>query len=321
MKNIVFILLLNALVATKSNGADLLQRRLELRLKFSPNLCLKLAEKKVKQGSKNPHAYYYTIKIKLDKSNASESLNEKYSLSSSALYYARRFVKLPIDDTSMVKKRADLIRELEMQSIELAKKLNEVNKASKSQRLRSKLAKISPEQKKPPQKVLVKTVDTVPLSVFKGGQYFGMPAGDEIVQASYESREKEMLRIINKARKAKGMGELQWEPGLARAARYHAYDMATQRYFHHHTHDRVNGKLERQGGTFVRIRKFYNATFVNSENIAAGNGGARDTYMQWYNSPGHHRNMFNKASKRVGIGLYYDPASPFKYYWVFCTAK
>ena len=117
------------------------------------------------------------------------------------------------------------------------------------------------------------------------------------------------------------MQPLIWEEDLARAARYHAYDLATQNYFDHNSYDRINGNLIEVGNTFTRIKKFYNETFVNSENIAAGNESAEGTYLQWYNSPGHYKNMFNKKSSKVGIGVFKSSESSYGYYWVFCTAE
>ena len=64
--------------------------------------------------------------------------------------------------------------------------------------------------------------------------------------------EKEILAIINSERKKQGMQELIWEEDLARAARYHAYDLATQKYFDHNSYDRKNGKLIKVGGTFAK---------------------------------------------------------------------
>ena len=74
------------------------------------------------------------------------------------------------------------------------------------------------------------------------------------------------------------------------------------------------------GGTFSRIKKFYSKSFVNSENIAAGNESPQVTYEQWYNSPGHYENMTNPASNKVGLGVFYDANSTYGYYWVFCSA-
>jgi uncharacterized protein YkwD len=117
------------------------------------------------------------------------------------------------------------------------------------------------------------------------------------------------------------MDTLVWNDDLARACRYHANDMAAQDYFTHDSQDLVNGKTVSVGDAFERIGKFYSKTFVNSENIAAGSSDAAGTYDQWYNSPGHYDNMFNRSSKKAAIGMAKDPESPWGYYWVFCTAE
>ena len=117
------------------------------------------------------------------------------------------------------------------------------------------------------------------------------------------------------------MNPLEWEEDLAKACRYHAYDLGSQGYFDHNSFDRNKDNLFEVGGTFERIRKFYNDTFVNSENIAAGNEGVEGTFQQWYTSKGHYENMFNSSSKKVGIGVCHIPGSTFGYYWVFCTAQ
>lgn len=151
--------------------------------------------------------------------------------------------------------------------------------------------------------------------------YFGIPSGDEMVESASLAAEKEVFRLINEERKKQGLTILKWDENLARAARYHAFDMATQHYFSHDSHDRVEQGLVQVGGTFERIRKFYTEGFPNSENIAAGNKSPYKTYMQWYHSRGHYLNMFNGTSTKGAIGLAYKPGSPYGWYWVFCTAK
>lgn len=158
------------------------------------------------------------------------------------------------------------------------------------------------------------------VSTMRNGHYFGMPSGTEVVASHNVRSEREMLAYINKERLKQGMQALEWNEDLARAARYHAFDMGSQNYFGHNSHDRQNDELVEVGGTFVRIRKFYGKTFVNSENIAAGNEAAYDTYMQWYNSKGHYENMFNTSSAKIGIGVVYVSGSEYGYYWVMCTA-
>ena len=153
------------------------------------------------------------------------------------------------------------------------------------------------------------------------GLYYGMPVGDENIHSWNRDAEKEVVRILNEARIAKGLEPLKWSPHLAMAARYHANDMATQNYFSHSTYDRIDGELVQIGAPFKRIRKFYTQGFANGENIAAGSKLAKDTYYQWYTSKGHHDIMFKESSRYVAVGVAYNPNSAFKYYWVMCTAR
>ncbi len=149
----------------------------------------------------------------------------------------------------------------------------------------------------------------------------GMPKGTENVASYSIQNEKELLVMINKERKRQKIDTLVWNADLSRACRYHAMDMGAQGYFDHNSFDNIGGRPKEVGETFDRIRAFYHDSFVNSENIAAGNESAAGTYNQWYNSKGHYANMFNPSSKYVGIGVVKVPNSEYEYYWVFCTAE
>ena len=122
------------------------------------------------------------------------------------------------------------------------------------------------------------------------------------------------VEILNTERKKRGLSELKIDESLCRAARYHSYDMGVQNYFEHATYDRnlVSGNLEHVCKTFERIKSFGSC---NSENIAAGNETAESTYEQWYNSPGHYRNMFSKGWNRIGVGYVKVEGSPYTHYW------
>ena len=159
----------------------------------------------------------------------------------------------------------------------------------------------------------VEIIESVPSSSQVKGQYYGLALGTEMIPSHSKVSEKEMLVLVNTERKKKGMGPLVWKESLANAARYHAYDMGSQDYFSHDSQDRKGNKLIEVGGTFKRIKKFHTTSFANSENIAAGNETAEATYSQWYHSPGHYANMFNKSSQEVGIGVAYIPGSTYGY--------
>jgi hypothetical protein len=52
------------------------------------------------------------------------------------------------------------------------------------------------------------------------------------------------------------------------------------------------------------------------ENIAGGFSTAQAVFNGWRNSPGHNSNMLNANYTIIGIGLWYDASSQYKYYWV-----
>jgi len=142
----------------------------------------------------------------------------------------------------------------------------------------------------------------------------GIPSGNETISSSDEVKELEFLKILNKARKEKGLGPLKLDYDLCRAARYHSYDMASQNYVGHATKDRPEnrGKLIEVCTTFERIRKFASC---GGEIIAAGSSTAEGAYSGWYNSPGHYKIMFNRSFTKVGIGYISLDGSKRGSYW------
>lgn len=148
---------------------------------------------------------------------------------------------------------------------------------------------------------------------------FGKPSGQENIPSSSEYQELSFLNLLNAARKQKGLSELTLNQDLSRAARYHSYDMGKQNYFEHDSYDRnqVSDELIKVCGTFERIFKFVPSFNIRgcAENIAAGNFSADETYNQWFNSPGHYKNMFSSKYKTIGIGYVQVGNSDFIHYW------
>jgi uncharacterized protein YkwD len=164
------------------------------------------------------------------------------------------------------------------------------------------------------QKVPINNQKKLNISTNKSYSPNGTPSGKEDVPSSNLLEEMRFVEILNAERKKRGLTELIMDEDLCRASRYHSYDMGVQNYFEHATYDRnlVSGKLEYVCKTFQRIDKFGNS---NAENIAAGNSSAESTYTQWYNSPGHYRNMFDKKWTRIGVGYVKVEGSPYSHYW------
>lgn len=146
------------------------------------------------------------------------------------------------------------------------------------------------------------------------GPFQGCATGSENVKPFNESFEKEVLQIVNQERAKKGLSPLQWNDSLARAARYHAADMAGENYFEHDSMDRKNGRLVKACPTFKRIGAF--AYSPAAENIAAGSRTPAGVMQQWMNSPGHRNNILAPGYSTLGVGLYQSDSARYGYYWV-----
>ncbi len=318
MKIVAFILIV--LFTSKIIAGDRRYNHLLKLYTSNTEKCLKVSKKHITKHPEKSVPYYFAAKIYLDKFNKSPKLSQKYSLISRSIFYGTKLDKLNDEALESKVDWKSQRKEIINKSLALISDLNNADFGDKAGKLSKKLNRLeysSPKKKLTPKK---ETREGELAAEDIKMMYYGLPTGNERIKSASITDEKQILAIINSERKKQGMQELIWEEDLARAARYHAYDLATQKYFNHNSYDRKNGKLIKVGGTFERIHRFYSKTFVNSENIAAGSSNPSGTYNQWYKSPGHYKNMFNRKSKKVGIGIYYDKDSLYGYYWVFCTA-
>ena len=336
MKN--FALLFCILCSCQLFASDRLYNRLARLYRFNPDKCLVVVKNKIKNQPKDAVSYFFAIKLYADKSEKNIRLKARYAAIYKSIGYAIKFerysgaaleekVVWENEKSALNKNIVNVLKELKEQDnnrwVKLVKKHNKLFSdkiALPKEKLKENKKHFSREQK---DYILNEQEFDIDVSHYNekeftsGAIYMGMPSGDEnVLSASFEE-ERKLLGILNEFRKLYGMNELEWGEDLARAARYHAHDMATQDYFSHQSYD-GNNKV---GNTFERIRAFHKSSFVNSENIAAGNSTAVATFLQWYHSPGHYKNMFNPESKKVGIGVVYDPSSNYGYYWVFDSAK
>lgn len=320
MKTVLF--LLSFLFVQVASSNDILFNRLSKLYNTNPDKCLDAAERYIHYFPNECSSYFYASKVNFDRSKKVQNQRTAYSLLKKSISYAVKFEK---SDHEKIEKRvnwSETKQEMKKFVVQLSNELSEGNQQSLSASLMISFSKLDQTTdfiqvpKEDPLAVAPKVNPTESTNGFM----FGMPQGNENVKSSNVSEEKELLRMINVEREKMGLEPLIWEENLARAARYHAFDLGSQRYFDHNSYDRIDGKLVKVGGTFARIGRFYQATSLNSENIAAGSKHAAGTYEQWYTSKGHYDNMFNSKSKKVGIGYFIDENAPYKYYWVFCTA-
>jgi len=298
------------------------EKRLSRLYEKDKEKCLMVSSRKASKHPQNPSPHYFLAKLHFEQFKSAPSERKKISALSRSLSSSRNLLKANVKNWKLLVNWNELRNEILDSTRNFSITLHSEGNDRGFQRLARKYERITKTriviEKKEEKKE--KEVSIVPIDRHVQGQFYGLAHGTENIPSFNEDFEVELLRLINEERVKHKLRPLVMDPDLCRAARYHAYDMATQHYFSHTSYDRDDDRLVEVGTTFKRIRKFYNRSFVNSENIAAGGTTPHHTYRQWFTSKGHHDNMFYKLSGRVGIGVVYDSESPFGYYWVFCTA-
>ncbi len=106
--------------------------------------------------------------------------------------------------------------------------------------------------------------------------------------------EREMLALINKERKKRGLAPVKADQALAEVARRHSRDMYRRAYFSHY-----NPEGE---GPFDRIKKAKIPYRNAGENIALAQSLAI-AHERLMKSAGHRKNILRPVFGRVGIGI------------------
>jgi len=323
MKSLILLFAL-VFLPTMLFANDILFNRLTKLYSKNPDKCLEASKRFMNYFPDEASSYFYASKVYFDKSKKARTSRTEYSLLKKAISYAAKFEK---KDTENLSEKVDwktVKSEMKQNVMSLSERLSNEEQQSLSSNLVVSFSKLENQNQEFDEITVAENFrekeETSTIVNVNSGLLFGLPNGNENVKSSNPVGEQKLLELINKERTKKGMNPLIWDESLARAARYHAYDLASQDYFDHNSYDRENGKLVKVGGTFTRIGRFYKGSSANSENIAAGSETAEGTYDQWFTSKGHYDNMFNKQSEKVGIGVGYNENSPLKFYWVFCTA-
>lgn len=125
--------------------------------------------------------------------------------------------------------------------------------------------------------------------------------------ADLAAARQEMLALINAERAQEGLSPLRLSDQLCQAAQLRAQELV-QRLTP--DHKRPDGRecftvLDDMG---IRYR-------AAGENIAAGQSSVEAVTNDWFNSPGHRQNLMNPSFGQIGIGLYYDASSSYRYHW------
>jgi uncharacterized protein YkwD len=125
-----------------------------------------------------------------------------------------------------------------------------------------------------------------------------------------------VLRLVNEARgRPRASGErsfgparpLAWSDALAAAALVHSRDMAARNYFDH---------VDPTGATVGERAKLGGYRWrVVGENIAAGQGSAKQVVAGWLASPGHCENIMSRDFVEMGAAYAINPHSAMEIYW------
>jgi uncharacterized protein YkwD len=112
-----------------------------------------------------------------------------------------------------------------------------------------------------------------------------------------DSRERAIVRAINRQRARHGLAAVRTSRRLARAADFHSWEMLDADYFAHESRD---------GASFdQRVRRYAKHRSLG-ETLAmlggCGDGSARRVVRMWMNSSGHRAVLLSSAYRRIGIG-------------------
>jgi len=121
-------------------------------------------------------------------------------------------------------------------------------------------------------------------------------------QASSTVSARTTVCLLNRERRAHGLGKLRLNRRLSAAAKRHTRDMVRRRYFDHVSRGGrdVVDRL-RNSGYISRA-----ASWVVGENLAWGSGSRgtpRAIVRSWMHSPGHRRNILTPRFREIGIGI------------------
>jgi len=124
-----------------------------------------------------------------------------------------------------------------------------------------------------------------------------------------DSREQQVLGMINAYRASHRLPALTATKSLNRAAFLHSKDMGVRNYLSHVSADGRTAwmRMKQQG---------YAYNTYKGENLFGGGYGTPGEAMRsWKRSPEHNRNMLSPRYRAVGIGYYRAPGSKWTHYY------
>ena len=111
--------------------------------------------------------------------------------------------------------------------------------------------------------------------------------------------------IISDYRKAHGLGAVELDPLLQRAAQQQAIAMARANELSHEVDGALPKRLARNGRD----------PRAAVENVSAGYSSLESAIKSWKNSPEHNKNLLFAPMHRMGIAAAFAPKTRFKTFW------
>lgn len=115
----------------------------------------------------------------------------------------------------------------------------------------------------------------------------------------------EIAILVNEARAEEGLAPMFLSPYLCEVADIRAEECSVS-----FSHTRPDGQ------NFFTAIDYNEVPYTKiSENIAAGNATAEETFEQWKNSPSHWAAIMNPSYTHIGVGVKYVEGSMYGWYW------
>lgn len=118
---------------------------------------------------------------------------------------------------------------------------------------------------------------------------------------------EQVFKLTNEFRAENGKPAFKRLDALDKAAVTRAWEIL---YDYRSDHKRPDGRSF--GTVFADFGIAYSQC---GENIAAGQDSPESVVNAWKNSPGHCKNMLSDDYTYMGVGMYYSPDAPYRYYW------
>ena len=119
---------------------------------------------------------------------------------------------------------------------------------------------------------------------------YGVPANENLDEIA-----REVTRLVNLERKARGLAPLALNPHLMKSAQFHARYMADSDCFAHRCPDEPD-LVVRAGNAGYEFRMI-------SENIASAMNDPAEAVRVWMTSEGHRRNILDPDMREIGVGF------------------